>query len=258
MAPRGLFRLVDPTFLFLFPSLMLGLFVKVDEEQRQVSPVIPAFSDVFAYLADPALLLGVTVFAVAMSCVWGGTRQLGFGESLAANWYLWNCVFVHVMLDGLAGGYGMLGPMGDYYKILDKRFRYHMVGKPGGPVAADSAIVWLLCRIELFCHAPLTFFAFVGVARRAPWRQTIEAVALSLQFFGSLIFPAGDLLTDCSNMQPIDVPTCFPPVTAFNVLFYYFPTSINFVWCFVPMFMLVQVVRSDVSEKRGMSQQKTK
>merc|ERR1711920_1190842 len=140
--------------------------------------------------------------------------------------------------------------MGEQYMNVDRRFRYHLIGKPGGTTAPDSASAWVVCTIELFMHSVLTFFAFVGVCRRSPWRHSVEACALAFQFFGSLVFPATDLLTGCENMQPIGVHTCTPPFTPFFIFFFYFGVLVNFVWAVVPAFCFVRVVLSDVAEKR--------
>jgi len=171
---------------------------------------------------------------------------------------LWNCVVIHVMMDGLAGGHGMLDLMGEQYKNVDRRFRYDLIGKEGGTDHADSANAWAICNIELFMHSTLTFFAFLGVVYRAPWRHTVEAFTLGVQLFGSLIFPAADLLTGCENMQPMGVKTCTPPVTPFFIFFFYFGVIINFLWFVVPAFMFYNVVRSDVAEKQSLASAKKK
>lgn len=94
---------------------------------------------------------------------------------------------------------------------------------------------------------------------------------LTLSAFGALLFVAPDMLTGCLNMQPMGVPTCWPPLTPFYFFFVYFgvrrPTGpgssshlytgrarlrhgvrqvlINWIWFFVPVGMLAVRVRAE-------------
>jgi len=253
MAPRGLLRPLDPTMLFCVGTLFTVAFLDVDADAKTLTPIVPSAERIIRYVTDPAFAIGAAVLVAAIACVWGSKTKLTFGESLAANWFLWNCVVIHVMMDGLAGGYGKLGLMGEQYKVLDRRFRYDLIDKPGGTNAPDSANVWVICNIELFLHSTLTFAAFIGICHRAPWRQPVEAFALGMQFFGSLVFPAADLLTGCDNMQPIGVHTCLPPLTPFFIFFFYFGVLVNFLWAVVPAFMFVRCVFGEIAEKTAIA-----
>jgi len=216
-----------------------------------LTPIVPDRNRVVAYLSDPAMLLGCGLLLVTIVVSMGSKEKLGFGASLAANWYIWNCIVIHVMMDGLAGGWNGLNLMGQQYMNVDRRFRYHLIDQPGGTTAPDSMNVKVICNIELFIHSSLTFCAFLGVVYKAPWRQPVEAFALGVQFFGALVFPMADLLTGCENMQPIGVHTCTPPLTPFFIFFFYFGVLINFLWAVVPAYMFVNVVRSEIAEKSG-------
>jgi hypothetical protein len=255
MAPKGLLNPFDPTFLFCFSTLASVAVLEVDEAKQTLTPIVPTVERLVGYFTDPAFAVGLAVLCFAIFCVRNSKSKLSLGESLAANWYLWNCVCIHVMMDGLAGGYNKLGLMGEQYLNVDRRFRYHLIGQPGGTNAADSANAWVICNVELFLHAPLTLAAFVGVCHRAPWRHSVESFALAMQFFGSLVFPLADLLTGCHNMQPMGVGTCSPPFTPFFIFFFYFGVLINFLWAVVPAYMFYNVICSEIIEKNELSGQ---
>jgi hypothetical protein len=251
----NLFHAADPTFQFCMQTLVSVLFVKADEATQTLAWRVPALGEVFRYATGPAFLVGALVFAVAMYGVRGVTRTLTSGERLAANWYLWNTVVIHVMMDGLCGAHGWMGPMNDNYRILDRRYRPELVGQleKGGTHATDRASAYTLNEMELFGHSVLTCFAFWGVMHKSPWRHTVEAIALTTQAVGAIIFVMPDMLTGCENMQPVGVKTCLPPVTPFFVFFFYFGVIINWLWVVVPVFMLVKVVQSDIAEKAALA-----
>ena len=80
------------------------LFVNADEKTQSITLRVPTFTMVFKYLTDPAFLVGYVVLAVALVGARSAKRKLSTYDSLAANWYLWNTVVIHVMMDGLCGG----------------------------------------------------------------------------------------------------------------------------------------------------------
>ena len=228
------------------------LFIKVDEQARTLEPRMPTTADVIAHFTDPAFFVGAAVLMLALWGVRGLKRTLTAGERLAANWYLWNTVVIHVMMDGLCGAHGWMKPfMNANYRILDRRYRPDLVGQldKGGTYATDRASAYTLNEMELFGHSVLTLFAFWGVMHKTPWRHTVEAIALTTQAVGAIMFVMPDMLTGCENMQPIGENTCLPPVTPFFVFFFYFGVIVNWLWVVVPVWMLVKVVQSDVAEK---------
>ena len=244
---------------------------------------------------DGWFLIGAIVLAITLFTVRNCDRELTWSESLIANWYLWNVVVIHVMLDGLCGAHGFGGIMNNNYRILDKRYRPHLVGKILGPTSGDRALVYTLNEMELFGHSLMCLFAFYGVCYKTRWRHGAECIALVTQavggkirqllittqyflfllffFFSSFLtifffhfflfsfsaavcFVMPDLLTGCENMQPINVKTCLPPFEPFYFFFYYFGVVINWLWVVVPMIALYFVVKSDVEEKEMLSKEK--
>lgn len=51
---------------------------------------VPTMEMFTAQLFDPMTLLGFAMFGIFLYCVKDETRTLTTGESLAANWHLWN------------------------------------------------------------------------------------------------------------------------------------------------------------------------
>lgn len=51
---------------------------------------VPTMEMFTAHLFDPMTLLGFAMFGIFLYCVKDETRTLTTGESLAANWHLWN------------------------------------------------------------------------------------------------------------------------------------------------------------------------
>ena len=251
----NLFNPLDPTFQFCLQTVASVLFVKADEATQTIALRLPSFGNIVSYVTDPTFFVGAAVYALAMYGVRGVTRKLTTGERLAANWYLWNTVVIHVMMDGLCGAHGWMGPMNENYRILDRRYRPELVGQleKGGTHATDRASAYTLNEMELFGHSVLTLFAFWGVMHKAPWRHTVEAIALTTQAVGAIMFVMPDMLSGCENMQPVGVKSCLPPLTPFFVFFFYFGVIINWLWVVVPVFMLVKVVQSDVAEKAALT-----
>ena len=102
----NLFNPLDPTFQFCLQTVASVLFVKADEATQTIALRLPSFGNIVSYVTDPTFFVGAAVYALAMYGVRGVTRKLTTGERLAANWYLWNTVVIHVMVDGLCGAHG--------------------------------------------------------------------------------------------------------------------------------------------------------
>ena len=54
-----------------------------------------------------------------------------------------------------------------------------------------------------------------------------------------------DYMTGCLNMHPMGEPGCMPPFTPFNLFFVYFGVLINWIWFFVPTYMLYVLAVED-------------
>merc|ERR1711971_649017 len=176
------------------------------------------------YIAGPAFFIAFTVLVLALLGARKSHVQLTVSESLAANWYLWNTVVFHLLLDGFGGILAMLPLMHKNYRLLDRRYRFELVGQsvPEAPLAAEVAIVTVINYMEIFVHAPLTLASFWGVCYRSPWRQPVQAVALTVQLVGAVLFGMPDLLTGCENFQPLGKKDCMPPFDLFHFFYVYF------------------------------------
>jgi len=247
------FTLIDPTFIFLFGVIISVLFVKGNEKDMSLTVSLPSVDTIVNYFNDLGFLIMLIVALFGYICVIPSKAKLTYNESLVANWYLWNCVLVHVGIDGLCGGFGYLSLMNDNYKLLDRRFRYELIDKPNGPSLSDAAGAKLVVNIEITMHSVLTFLAYIGVCYKKPWRQGVELIALTFQLFGALLFVGPELYTGCENLVPIGVKTCFPGFSLYEIFYFWFGVLVNGVWVVVPAFMMYTAIISDVKEKEGKS-----
>jgi len=140
--------LLDPTFMFAFNTIITIFFVTPHELTKTLDFGLPPLSLVLRSLVDPAVLLGLAICALGVHLTYD-CPPLSRTEQYRANWYLWNGVFFHTIMDGMAGmGYFPL--LSSFYEHLDNRFR---TGKPfllGGPHHSESAMVELVMFVELF------------------------------------------------------------------------------------------------------------
>lgn len=247
MAPK--LTILDPTFIFLFGVIVSVLFVKGNEKDMTLELSIPSVQKVVNYFNDPGFYAMFAVVVLGYLSVMGSKVKLTYNESLVANWYIWNCALVHVGIDGLCGGFGYLSLMNDNYKLLDRRFRYELTDKPGGPSLSDAAGAKLVVNIELTMHSILTFLAYIGVCYRAKWRQGVELIALTFQLFGALLFVGPELYTGCENLVPIGVKTCFPGFSLYEIFYFWFGVIVNGVWVVIPAYMMYTAIVSDIKEK---------
>jgi len=157
------------------------------------------------------------------------------------GWYYSNGCLCHMMLDGFAGGGDFLPRMKENYELIDARFK--PAGTPHASHAEGRALVSLLVALELYMFVPLCVACYVGIALRRPWNHSLQLITLVCQFFGSLCFYIPEFMTSCVNLAPQPEPTCAPPLTFYNVLYFYFGTGVGFVWIVAPFCMIWVVVR---------------
>ena len=181
--------------------------------------IAPSADRVRAHLTDPANLawLAYTVLAAVVA---GSASKLRASESLAAGWFLWNGAIIHLAMDGLVGGYHNWPLMDKSYRILDRRANDDVPESQGGPPYGQAMITWTIFNCELFIHSSLCFISYVGIVRRAPWRQPFEIMALTWQLVGAVLFIVPELLAGCANLVPQGKEYCIPGFSIFE-LFYW-------------------------------------
>ena len=121
-------NLLDPTFLFIVPTLFSILFVDANEEKKTLAMRVPPLEEVIAHFTDYAMLIGSVELAIFIYFTKHEKRPLTRADSLAANWHLWNGIVTYTMMDGLNGAFGaeygflpILHERG--YKLVDRRYR---------------------------------------------------------------------------------------------------------------------------------------
>ena len=223
---------MDPTFLFIVPTLFSILFIEGNEEEKTLSFSIPSKELFIEHITDYAFLVGAIEMAIFISYTRHETRKLSKLESLAANWHLWNGIVTYTMMDGMNGAFGyewgILPTLHNRgYRMVDRRYRRHIMDQPGGPTSESVYNARVLNGTELFVYSWLSILAAVGIVTKARWHKTIESIVLTMSAFGALLFVLPDYIMGCHNMQPIGDPTCTPPLTPFYFFFVYFGVIIN-------------------------------
>ena len=91
----------------------------------------------------------------------------------------------------------------------------------------------------------MSFLTAVSICNEGKWHKTLEVCVLTMAAYGALLFLVPDYMTGCLNMHPMGVSDCMPPMTPFNLFFVYFGVLINWIWLFVPAYMLYVLASED-------------
>ena len=251
-------ELYDPTFLFGAGCLLSNMLIRGDAPTMTLgyTPDFLSPAAWFASLTDPATLIGVCVYFVLKRVVRrsGKQQELTCKEQLNSNWYLWNAVIFHVMMDGLTGGFHLLKPMDVNYRILDRR-----MDETTG--ISDRSLVLIIFYHELIVHALMCAVTYYGTQTKAKWRQGAECFTLGVQYFGAVVFLFPSFLFECVDLVPKGVPGCLPKVTPYTFFYYYFGAGANFVWIVAPLTLGYYAMKSmsdDSSKKLKSKKQTTK
>ena len=248
MAPKNLFKIYDPTFQFLFGSFFSILFVKADDKNYTFVVGLPTLDDVKSHLLDPAVFIGVLLFLLFRYLVKDSKKVFTWKESMWVNWHLWNSILIYTMMDGFGAfsEYGFLPYLHkNGYHMIDRRYRRHLTDKSGGPSGYEASLVRTLNATELLVYSWMSFLTAVSICNEGKWHKTLEVCVLTMAAYGALLFLVPDYMTGCLNMHPMGVNDCMPPMTPFNLFFVYFGVLINWIWLFVPAYMLYVLASED-------------
>ena len=249
MAPKNLFKIYDPTFQFLFGSFLSILFVKADDKNYTFVVGLPTLDDVKSHLLDPAVFIGVLLFLLFRYLVKDSKKVFTWKESMWVNWHLWNSILIYTMMDGLNGAFSEYGFLPylhkNGYHMIDRRYRRHLTDKSGGPSGYEASLVRTLNATELLVYSWMSFLTAVSICNEGKWHKTLEVCVLTMAAYGALLFLVPDYMTGCLNMHPMGVSDCMPPMTPFNLFFVYFGVLINWIWLFVPAYMLYVLASED-------------
>jgi hypothetical protein len=132
-------------------------------------------------------------------------------------------------------------------RLLDNRFNVGCTATSQVPCAApphpsDAAAALVVTQTELYVHSLLCLAAYVGLQKRAAWQHELQIAALAFQLLGAIVFVGSELLTGCLNMVPIGEHTCAPGVSLYELFYFWFGVSANFVWVVIPLRMAAGVI----------------
>jgi hypothetical protein len=99
--------------------------------------------------------------------------------------------------------------------------------------------------------APLCWATYVLTVRGSKYAQDMWIITCVFQIFGTIAFLAPELLDGCMNMQPFGVHGCLPlpPLTPFYGMYFYFAVGANFIWIFVPLYIIACAMRENAVAK---------
>jgi len=241
--------LLDPTFLFLGPTLLVPLFASGDPKTHTLNLAPPTQADVLAYLQEPAVI-ACFVFII-LGLLLGGKRS-----NRTAVWFLMNGGIVHIAMDGLTGGYHALPLMDKSYRQLDNRFNDDV---STGASHDAWAAAFLVVTLELFVMAPMCWLSYYAISNNKAWRQEISFMTAFLQFLGTIMFVFPEFITGCRNLSPFGFDGCLARFTSvppgstleYHGLFFGFAVGANLIWLAVPLKLMINAWSENIEIKTG-------
>jgi hypothetical protein len=180
-----------------------------------------------------SFLVGILVWKAS-----GGIRHLSVKEQYIAEWYWWNAVWFHAVLDGLTGSLWLIPVTLQQYRVYDRRF------------VTGHVVPYVVGLIELFVMCPLSFAIFWVIVKKHPLRYPMELILSSIQWMGMVIFIAAELYEEQVNIPALD------PVgktgdawnnikfDVYHLTYYWFGFWFcNLVWCFVPLYRIYRALK---------------
>jgi len=208
-----------------------------------------------------------------------GFVRLSPGEQRAANWYLLCGAYIHFLMDGLVGCYGVWGLMRRAYETLDGRFPHadtgsdafdsaaaHAGGKAftaaglGTPPEAlrravpNFAVPFVVGHLEMIVYFPACLALYYAYKRGLAWRRPLEILVAAFQLFGAIIFMGSEEVLGSPNLFIAGHVTGLGRVTEPSAVdvacFYWFAYFFcNLIWVFVPI-PLIWYATKDIMEGR--------
>ena len=172
--------LLDPSVLFGISCIAMVPFV--DPTPMTQADVVEYFTH-WGMLLSLALLVGTVVVTHQR-----GTVRLTPYERRVARWYLINGALIHVLLDGLAGGFKVNKFLAAQFHRLDSRY-----AEPVGEKYASA--LFLISALELFLKGPVCLYLYACYHRRLPARDVVEVFTCVTQVYGTFIYIGQECLT---------------------------------------------------------------
>jgi len=230
----------DPTFLFVVQTfLLVAVYLTYTE----------SLDKALDFLLSPGALLCyfVTFFASRWT---SGDAKLEPWEERSAVWYLLNGTVFHFFMDGLAGGFRLGGPLGDMYKLLDKRVAEHR---------ADTLVVLYL---EIFIWFPLCLLTARAIRQGLPSRRGLEILICTCHLVGLIMFVGPEIIAGCTSVPAIDpaggktgpcwANLSYPPSLNHLLYFWFGFVVANIPWVIVPtrlLFIALSTVEEQVKPR---------
>lgn len=226
----------DPTFLFAVQTfLLVAVYLTYTESLEKAGD----------FLFSPGALMCYVVTYLAFRWT-SGDAKLEPWEERSAVWYLLNGTVFHFFMDGLAGGFRLGGPLGDMYKLLDKRVAEHR---------ADTLVVLYL---EIFIYFPICLLTARAIRQGLPSRRGLEILICTCHLLGLIFFVGPEIIAGCTSVPAIDpaggttgpcwANLSYPPSLNHLLYFWFGFVVANIPWVIVPTRLLF-IALSTVEEQ---------
>lgn len=218
---------------------LLSIVLEADPNNQTISIRVnyPSFS------TYPFGLFALTIYYLTIYTVistFSKKNMIGNVDKLIIMWFLHNGGIIHIVMEGLAAGWGLWPEIYESYQLIDNRFRFHVPDFHGGAPDEAKLNVWLITQLELYVWAPfcvLTVLSYYGVLHQRH-RHGLAIVTSMMQIIGTIFFVFSPLFHDCMDLPPFGVKGCLPELDWFTLIYVYLAFGINFVWVIIPSMII--------------------
>jgi len=211
-------------------------------KQQQVGEV-----DLIGFIINPyviwALLLGAITYQLGRTGAQETGTRLSVSDSWAANWYLFNGFFFHLILDGFGGAFQAIPLVATQFRKLDKRYTS----------GTHMTVPYTIGLVEIYFMAPLCLYAYYLIKTGSRARYAIEIIVSTAQFVGLLIFCGAEIVDGNLNVpgtgSSVGVPgNRWANIKTFDenyLIYYWFGFwAANLIWAVVPYLRVSHAIQT--------------
>ncbi|KAK9820062.1 hypothetical protein WJX72_005605 [[Myrmecia] bisecta] len=185
-------------------------------------PVIP-FGQILAvfFAASAILFLAVYVFS-------GQIKHLSAGERATLCWFALTGI-IHLVVEGAVVSNA------DFYKDKSGNFLHEIwkeYAKADSRYASRDAFTICMEAVTAFIEGPLCFVIIYGMAKRSPWRYTMQFAVSLGQLYGDVLYFATCWFEGLKHSRPEPL------------YFWFYFVFINSIWVVVPFICMYNAARA--------------
>lgn len=219
---------IDPTRLFSVIVIVIMIVRYLESHDMDYSLIISGF------LLHPYVVLVTSITVATLYLSLRQSKPLPNSDKMVLEWYAWNAVLYHAIMDGGTGSLQLVPVVLQQYQILDQRFSTHHMGP------------WLIGMVELLVMAPSCLATVYAIAQRHPLRWPLEIITSVMHMFGMIVFVVGEVYEGQLNVPALD-PVGTPEggtwanvkFGVYHLVYYWFGFWFcNLVWGVVPYYRI--------------------